>query len=91
MVNSLKNVVTTLIFVGIVLCFLGVALLLIGSFLTFDNFSAGGVIFIGPLPIVFGSGKYGYHLIWISLAIAVLMAVVSYLVLKRGKEVATDI
>ncbi|MEM3404268.1 MAG: DUF131 domain-containing protein [Nitrososphaeria archaeon] len=78
-----KNIATTLIVVGIALCFLGIILLFVGSFLIIDNVSTGGVIFIGPLPIIFGSGKYGYHLILVSLAITMLMIIISYLVLKR--------
>jgi uncharacterized membrane protein len=54
---------------------LGVALILVGFALVFmgslgeSNASAGGVIFIGPFPIVFGSGPGGGELALISLLI----------------------
>ncbi len=43
------------VFVGITLIFMGLALLMISSAVHSANVQYGGVIIIGPFPIVFGS------------------------------------
>ena len=50
------------------------------------SISTGGVIFIGPIPIVFGSGEYGSQLIWIGLAIAILMLFIGYFMIRQRRE-----
>ncbi|MEM2154305.1 MAG: DUF131 domain-containing protein [Nitrososphaeria archaeon] len=81
-----KNVSTLLIFSGIFLCFLGFAIIFFSSISSFavhsGNISTGGIIFIGPFPIVFGTGEYGLHLIWLSIVILILMLIISYIFLK---------
>ena len=36
--------------------------LVFAGFLAEESASVGGVVFIGPVPIVFGSGSYGWPL-----------------------------
>jgi len=43
------------VFAGIVLVFMGVALLMISSAMHTANVQYGGVVIIGPFPIIFGS------------------------------------
>jgi len=52
--------------------FLGFALIIIGS-ATQGNASAGGVVFIGPFPIAFGSGPNGSSLALVSVVIGAVM------------------
>jgi uncharacterized membrane protein len=60
---------------------LGLALVVVGLFLTAVGFagsaiSMGGVVFIGPIPIVFGSGPAGDQLALVSVVIGAAMIVV---------------
>ncbi len=57
---------------GIALVFVGVAVLVVASVVLGGSGSVGGVIFIGPIPIVFGAGPDSAWLILISLIVAVL-------------------
>ncbi len=60
---------------------LGVCMVVIGVLLVFaggaleGDFSVGGVIFIGPIPIVFGSGPSGGELALASVLIGGIMFV----------------
>ncbi len=69
---------------GIALVFVGIVVLVIVSFLGSSG-SAGVVIFIGPFPIVFGSGPNVSWLILIGIILAVL-TVVFFLAMKRRFE-----
>lgn len=67
---------------GIGLVFVGVAVLAVAAVMAGGSGSVGGVIFIGPIPIVFGAGPDSGWLITISIIVAVIM-VVLFLVLNR--------
>lgn len=45
--------------------------------------SGGGIIFIGPIPIVIGAGPYGLDLALISVGIAAIIAVLALLTIRR--------
>jgi uncharacterized membrane protein len=67
---------------GITLVFVGIAILVVASFVFGGSGSVGGVILIGPIPIVFGAGPDAGWL----LAISVIFTVVSlilFLVMNR--------
>jgi len=60
---------------------LGLVLVVVGLFLVAIGYasgtvSVGGVVFIGPVPIVFGSGPAGDQLALISVVIGAAMMVV---------------
>jgi uncharacterized membrane protein len=75
-----------LLIFGFILIFVGFAVVVISSFALGGSGSVGGVIFIGPIPIVFGAGTDAGWLILIGVVITVL-SVVSFLVLnRRSKE-----
>ena len=57
---------------------LGFALIILGSAIQ-GGASAGGVIFIGPFPIVFGSGPNGSTLALLSVVIGGVMLVLAIL------------
>jgi uncharacterized membrane protein len=67
---------------GIALVFVGIVVLVVVSVVLGSSGSSGVVIFIGPFPIVFGSGPNADWLILIGLILAVL-SVVFFLVMKR--------
>ena len=48
--------------------------------------TVGGVIFIGPFPIVFGSGPGYQYLIIISLVIAIIMLLLSFMLYRRSSS-----
>lgn len=53
---------------GLIIFLAGFGLLVVGS-LGQGNVSTGGVVFIGPVPIVFGSGPGGWSLALTSVVI----------------------
>ena len=63
-----------LVFVGLLMVLAGFGLLAVWA-ASGGSSSAGGVVFIGPLPIVFGSGPSGPELALVSVAIGGVMLV----------------
>ena len=60
---------------GIALVFVGIVVLVVASLVLGSSGSVGVVIFIGPFPIVFGSGPNAGWLILIGIILAVLSIV----------------
>lgn len=71
-----------LLFVGLSVLIAGIAVITVASTLEGGSSSFGGVIFIGPFPIVFGAGPDAAWLVTLSIIIAVLMFVL-FFVLRR--------
>ena len=69
---------------GVVLVFVGIAFLVVAMVVLGGSGSVGGVIFIGPIPIVFGAGPESTWLILISLIAAALS--IAVFVLSRRKR-----
>jgi len=67
---------------GIALVFVGIAVLVVASLVLGGSGSVGGVIFIGPFPIVFGAGPNADWLIVISVILGVL-SIILFLVMNR--------
>ena len=67
---------------GIALVFVGIVVLVVASLVLGSSGSVGVVIFIGPFPIVFGSGPNAGWLILIGIILAVL-SIVFFLVMNR--------
>ncbi len=59
---------------GFVLLIAGLALLVVGT-ANSGTMSTGGVVFIGPFPLVFGSGPAGWELALVSVVIGGVMLV----------------
>ena len=74
--------------VGVVLLFLGFAMIVLGSF-TGSNASVGGFVLIGPVPIVFGSGKDAGLLAILSVAAGLITIVMVYLMLRQTRRLGT--
>jgi uncharacterized membrane protein len=72
----------TLAVVAFVMIFLGIVLVAVGG-ISGGNVSSGGVIFIGPVPIIFGSGSNGAILALIALLAGVVMIALTYLYTRR--------
>jgi len=67
---------------GIALVLIGIVVLVVASLAFGSSGSVGVVIFIGPIPIVFGSGPNADWLILIGIILAVL-SIVLFLVMNR--------
>jgi len=73
---------------GIVLILLGMAMLILGTLFAAlssgtgekDNVHAGGVIFLGPIPLVFGSDK---NMAFIAAGLGLLLMFFYFLLLKK--------
>lgn len=57
---------------GLLMIFAGFALVFVGA-ASQENASSGGVVFIGPFPIVFGTGPGGGELALLSVVIGAVM------------------
>lgn len=81
----MKNITPTLlVYIGIISCFFGIFLVMMeAAILSNQDSSTGIIIFIGPIPIVFGSGKYGFELIIIDLLIIIVITFLTYIYVKR--------
>jgi uncharacterized membrane protein len=67
---------------GVTLVFFGIAVIVIASLFLVGSGSIGGVILIGPIPIIFGTGP---DVIWL-IAISIILTVVSvilFLIMAR--------
>ena len=67
---------------GITLVFVGIAVLVVASVVLGGSGSVGGVILIGPIPIIFGAGPDAGWLIAISIVLTVV-SVILFLILNR--------
>jgi len=74
----------TVFFAGFAIIIVGIILVVLASVLGTGSGSVGGVIFIGPFPIVFGAGPDAIWLILISLTIAALMLVLFFVWRRRN-------
>jgi uncharacterized membrane protein len=70
---------------GIALVFVGLAVLVVASVVLGGSGSVGGVILIGPIPIVFGAGPDAAWLIAISTILAVA-SIILFLVMNRRRK-----
>ena len=76
-----------LLILGFVLVFVGVIIVLLAALLGGNGLSGfGGVIFIGPFPIVFGAGPDAAWLITMSLVLAVLTLAVFWVMGRRVRK-----
>ena len=64
---------------------IGIVVLAVVSFVFSSSTSVGGVIFIGPFPIVFGAGPNAVWLIIIGIILAVL-SIVMFLIMNRRHD-----
>ncbi|MCE4618648.1 MAG: DUF131 domain-containing protein [Desulfurococcales archaeon] len=77
-----------LVLMGIVLLFLGLLLIFIGSFIGFREGSGkvegGGVILIGPIPIIFGTSSKAAVLAAALAVVIMILAIIFYMVQRSG-------
>ena len=72
---------------GVALVFVGFAVIIVVSVVLGGSGSVGGIILVGPIPIVFGAGPDAGWLIVIS-TVLTAMSIILFLILnKRQKKV----
>ncbi|MGD6933268.1 MAG: TIGR00304 family membrane protein [Candidatus Bathyarchaeia archaeon] len=77
-----------ILLLGFALVFIGIIVLVVGAFLSGGGSgSVGGVVFIGPIPIVFGAGPDSNWLIIISIIIAVVMFTLFFIYSRRTRRI----
>jgi uncharacterized membrane protein len=80
--------VLALFVLGFLIVLLGIIILAVATLVSSGSPSYGGVIFIGPIPIVFGAGPQATWLISSAIVLAALSIVVFLLMRRtRGKAV----
>jgi uncharacterized membrane protein len=70
---------------GIALVFIGIAVIVVVSVVLSGSGSVGGIILIGPIPIVFGAGPDAGWLTVIGI-ILTAVSVISFLILNRRQK-----
>jgi len=71
-------------FLGFILMFAGVIILLLASLLSGLKISLGGIIMIGPIPIIFGAGENLALLIMLGVVLTIICLIIFLVLLKRG-------
>jgi len=83
---AMSNRLFGFLILRIVLVFVGIVILVTASLISGGLESSGVVIFVGPFPIVFGSGPNAAWLILIGIILAIL-SVVFFFIMKRRFDV----
>ncbi|MGD6806745.1 MAG: TIGR00304 family membrane protein [Candidatus Bathyarchaeia archaeon] len=76
-----------LIFLGVALVFVGIIVIVVASAFSGGSSSVGGVILIGPIPIVFGAGPDATWLIALSVGLTIISLVVFYVLNRRVRRI----
>lgn len=73
-----------LFFIGFFIILVGVLFLVAATLFSGGTASIGGVVFIGPIPIVFGAGPEARWLILFAIILGVLSIVMFFILRKKG-------
>ncbi len=71
---------------GIALVFIGIAVLAVALVFLGGSGSVGGIILIGPIPIIFGAGSYSGWLIAVAVIASVVGAILFLVMYRRRRE-----
>ena len=72
-----------LFLVGFVLMSIGVVVLFVAAALQGNvDISGGGVIFVGPIPVIFGAGSHAYLAIFLAAILTIIGFVIFFLMRK---------
>ncbi len=84
---TVSNRLFTALTLGFLLIVAGVIVLVAAVALSGGSGSVGGVVFIGPIPIVFGAGPDSNWLIIISVVLAVVTLALFVIYSRRARRV----
>ena len=80
--------VLVLFMLGLFIVLLGIVILAVATLASGGSASYGGVIFVGPIPMVFGAGPQATWLIVFAIVLAALGIIVFLLTRKRMNKAA---
>ena len=83
---NVSNKTLWLLFLGMTLVFVGIVVIVAASAVFGGSGSVGGVILIGPVPIVFGAGPESGLLIVLGIVITIVSVVTFWIMNKRIKR-----
>ncbi len=75
------------IILGFLMVFVGIIIFVVAAMLSGGSGSVGGVVFIGPIPIVFGAGPDSNWLIIISIILAVVTLGLFVIFTRRSRRI----
>ncbi len=81
-INKLIGTGILLVIIGILVLFAGIIVSIVKS--GSGKVEGGGIIFIGPIPIVFGTSQEVTKTLLVLAIILVILAAIVYLLLSRG-------
>ena len=82
--SNVSSKLLALLILGFTIVIIGIIIVAVGAALGDGSTSVGGVIFIGPFPIVFGAGPDAAWLIVISIVLAVVSVILFVLFRRRS-------
>ena len=82
--SNVSSKLLALLILGCAIVIIGIIIVAVGATLGNGSASVGGVIFIGPFPIVFGAGPDAAWLIVISIVLAVVSIILFMLFRRRS-------
>jgi uncharacterized membrane protein len=71
-----------LFLVGFVLMSIGVVVLFAAALQGNVDISGGGIIFVGPIPVIFGAGSHAYLAIFLAAILTIIGFVIFFLMRK---------
>ena len=80
---ELSGKLTWILLLGFVVIFIGVILVAFASMLGGNSSSVGGIIFIGPFPIVFGAGPGAPWLVALGVILAAIIFILLFVMRRR--------
>ncbi|MFA5572696.1 MAG: DUF131 domain-containing protein [Crenarchaeota archaeon] len=80
----------SLVIFGIVLVFIGTFIIIVASLVLGGSGNVGGIIMIGPIPIVFGAGPNTTYLIVIG-AVLSIISVILFIVTNRRTRLKEEV
>jgi len=71
--DAQSNVPFKLFMIGFLLMFAGVVVLVVSALVSGDGtISFGGIVFVGPIPIVLGAGPYAFFAVVVAAVLTVI-------------------
>jgi len=82
--NKLMQLAFKLFLFGFILTFVGIFLVLLAGMLSNGSVDFGGIIIIGPIPIIFGAGEHAWLIILVA-AVLTIVCLVLFFSVRRQK------
>lgn len=83
--HPVRNITMKLFFIGFLLIFTGVIIVIIAAVLNGNSNVTGGlIIFVGPIPIILGSGPYAFY----AILFAIMLTIVGFIIFFFLREKA---